>query len=147
MSDKLQFVVGIRKGLLTRVSDKLKLIGLVGHQEVRPVVPNPGIDGGNLMNANVLSAGKHATRANRCLRVFVVDKQVDDFIRRERGHHLKKYLLNLRNAIRPRLRILGPRQPRCAVPVPFARHVVTEFGGSSRGHFEAVSITRCERAS
>ncbi len=41
--------------------------------------------------------------------------------------HLGENFLNLRDFVRPRLRILGPRQPRRLMPLPFGGHAVAEF--------------------
>ncbi len=82
------------------------------------------------MKANVRSDGWTTFFAHHLFRFHIINQQVDDLVRSERRDHLEINLLDLRHAIGPRFRILGPTQPGRMMWMPLGRHVKAERGWS-----------------
>src|SRR5437868_15512608 len=62
-------------------------------EKVWAIVSHPCIDSGNVMEMNSSSAGKGAKLSHLLLRLFIVNEEIDDLVRREGGNHLEIDLL------------------------------------------------------
>src|SRR5690242_11418413 len=104
-------------------------------QKVWTIIADPRVDGLQVMKANVRGDSRTTMLTHCLLSLHIVDEQVDDLVRRERCDHLQIDFFDLRHAVGPRFRILGPTQPSSMMWMPLGRHVEAECGGSVHGCF------------
>ena len=110
-----------------------------GEQEVGAVVADPRVDGRDHVELHGAGLRPRHPRPHLIARRLVVDQDVDRLVLGEHLDHAQEDHLDLRHAIRPRQRILGPRQPGGGVRMPLGRHRVAERGGRRAGHRGAIA--------
>ena len=95
--------------------------------EGRPVVPDPHVDGGDVVEhdaARVDSAAPE-TRRHLGLEGSVVDQQIDRLAARQRPDHLHPGPPHPFEVIRPGIDVVRPREPRGGMGLPLRGHPVT----------------------